>query len=186
MTKYPFRSFDSSLALQTASVTSIHAVGTTANIGLAIWRGETTVEGVQDMARALEDLHVSYPRIGLIQVVERNAPPPSATSRKAIAELLAGMSDSLASSALVFEETGFKMAAVRAIVSGITAIARPPYPHIIFSMAESAADWTCKMASSRALTLESDVILEALQSLRQELDRRSGTQVISWRAPLVD
>ena len=78
------------------------------------WRRETTVEGARDLARSCTAFAASQPRgIGLLPIVESGAPLPAASARNEIAEFLASGSQFIKCSAVVFEGSGFRAAAVR-------------------------------------------------------------------------
>jgi hypothetical protein len=63
--------------------------------------------------------------------------------------------------------TGFKAASVRAIVSGVNALARPTFAHSVQSSVPDAARWAA--AQNRAIGAADDAaaIERALQSLRR-------------------
>lgn len=159
-------------------------MGVHRNVVIVLWRGETTLAGVKQLRQVMRDVTEEYPAgIGLIQVVEPNAPPPDTTARKAIAGLLSSQREHLMGSALVFEEDGFKMAAVRAIVSGISALARPGYPHVVFSNVLKAADWlSTLLPPTRGRWAYPGGIVQAVDDLRQRLDAKCGSLRPEWRA----
>jgi hypothetical protein len=169
-------------------VTETHAMGVHCNVAMALWRGETTLAGIHDLGKLLRAVRLRHPGgIGLLQVVEPNAPPPDARARNAIASLLAGEREALSCSALVFEEAGFKMAAVRAIVSGITALARPGYPHVVFADVVKGVHWMHGLLPrSGGHPATPAGVGQALARLRQLLDVKSGSVRPEWRAPLAE
>mgnify|MGYP000374441796 CR=1 FL=1 len=69
------------------------------------------------------------------------APPPDAEARDALAEVLGGGAGFVDSSALVCEGSGFRASMVRGIATGLTLIARPPFPHKVFPDVAAAAGW---------------------------------------------
>ena len=165
-------------------VTHTHAMSSYRNVGIVLWRGETTLLGVKQLRELMHRLTERHTvGIGLLQIVESSAPPPDAVARKAIADLLASQREYLRCSALVFEEGGFKMAAVRAIVSGISALARPGYPHIVFSGAADAASWIDGLLPKAAgRWANARGILEEVERLRSQLDEECGSLRPQWRA----
>jgi hypothetical protein len=83
----------------------------------------------------------------------------------------------------VFEEDGFKMAAVRAIVSGISVLARPGYPHVVFSNVLKAADWiSTLLPPTGGRWAYSGGIVQAVDNLRRRLNDKCGSLVPEWRA----
>lgn len=81
--------------------------------------------------------------VGVITIVEQNAPLPSAEARRAMAEFLSTRRGRIAASAVVFEGAGFRAAAVRGVVTGLTLVAQQPFPHRVFAVVKDAAAWIC-------------------------------------------
>jgi hypothetical protein len=77
---------------------------------------------------------------------------------------------SVACSGIVFEGTGFKMAAVRAIVTGLTMLARPEFPHLVFADVQEASKWMCARLPSLGASGEIG-IWSAVNELRDLIGR---------------
>lgn len=135
-------------ALSVVSRTPTHIIATQGDLEIVIWRGSTTLDAVETIRTSLGELTRSYPKgIGVLQVVEVTAPPPDAAARNALSNVLRGAGKAVRGSAIVFEGTGFKMAAVRAIVTGLTMLARPEFPHVVFADLHEASAWVAAYLS---------------------------------------
>jgi hypothetical protein len=72
-------------------------------------------------------------------VIGESAPLPSAEARALSATVLRRLP--LAFSVVTFEGAGFRAAAVRAVVAGISLLAKVPYPYKSFASIEDASTW---------------------------------------------
>jgi hypothetical protein len=103
-----------------------------------VWRRDTTVDGARHLQRACRDFAKAHPRgIGLLTIVAEQAPMPSAAARQAVAEFLAHGSSYIKCSAVVMEGAGFRAAAVRSVVTGLTMLAKQAYPHRVCSVQDA-------------------------------------------------
>jgi hypothetical protein len=130
---------------------------------LIIWTGETTEATIQVAEAHVADLARQPGHLLLMNVIEEGAPMPSSRARKALAAVLGRFADAIAASAVVCEGVGFRAAAVRGVVTGLTLIARQPYPHKAFPTVETASRWL----AARETGLSSDELTTAIDQLRQ-------------------
>lgn len=79
--------------------------------------------------------------IGVLTIIEPDAKPPGADARSALSTMFKTVADGVAISAVVFEGSGFGASLVRSVATGLTLVARQPFPHRVFSGVESAAEW---------------------------------------------
>lgn len=123
------------------------AVGRCGPVFIVVWKVDTTEAGmkrVSDLFRA-----ASLPdRIGMLTIVDENANMPSSEARALGATFLARNANRIVASAVVHEGSGFRAAAVRAVVTGLSMIARQPYPHKVFPEVQPAASWLCQSGVS--------------------------------------
>jgi hypothetical protein len=117
-----------------------HILGVWHHLVAVIWRGQTMLSAVV----RLEGLLHSYSKqigasVTFFTVVEEGAPLPVSEVREASAKVL--KKAPLRASALTFEGSGFRAAAVRGVAVGIGMLARLPYPHRAFANVEEAAVW---------------------------------------------
>lgn len=123
-----------------------YALGHCGRIFAVIWRDQTTVAGAQHLARAYHEFAKAGESYGLITIIEADAPLPESEARDAVAEFLNGISETCVVSSVIFEGAGFRSAAVRAVVTGLTMLARQAYPHRVFGSVEEAAPWYVERA----------------------------------------
>jgi len=111
-------------------------------IFLTVWCDKTTVEGVQEGRRIFaEHLKANPSGVLVLTIVDERAPMPDGEARDALGELLKSGAKQTKKSAVVFEGAGFRAAAVRSVVTGITVFSRPPFPHKIFGTVDEATQF---------------------------------------------
>jgi hypothetical protein len=123
------------------TVTDDHCIAIWRRFLVVVWRKDTTSPAVADFRAALTRLASETHEVALLTVVEPNAPPPPSDVRDALAAVLAEFGKLIKFSAVAFEGTGFRAAMVRGVVTGLTLLARMPYPHKVFAGVPEAARW---------------------------------------------
>lgn len=143
-----------------------------------IWRANTTVEGVRELKTGFTAFAAEHPTgVGLLTIVESRAPLPSADARAALAAFLAGAASAIKYSAVVHEGTGFTSAAVRGVVTGLTLLARPPYPHKVFATVPQASQWFANHFHEGGKPVASfSELVGALAELRRRVPRAQRTE----------
>ena len=107
-----------------------------------VWKKETTVAGMQAYTQVYREVSLRYPSgIYLLTVVEEDAPMPPFEAREAVAVFLRNGAGRIRMSAVVHEGAGFRAAAVRSVVTGISMLSKAPFPHRIFATVEQASKW---------------------------------------------
>jgi hypothetical protein len=135
--------------LEILEMRSAHAFGSWRNMLIIVWRHETASAAVRRAKNHLLEMRKAYPHgIGLMQVAQPQAKPPDAATRAAIGDFLAAGRGAVACSSVVYGGTGFWMASFRALVAGVTMLARPGFPHHVFESVEEAADWHARLLPS--------------------------------------
>lgn len=122
-----------------------HAVARVGNLVIVVWVGETRAHDVRHVGELLRGIGRSVGKVGLMQVIAHQAKPPDQDTREALIELLKTGRDRLAASAVVYPGEGFFMAAARAFVSGVAMLARPGFPHMVFSGRDEACEWITRL-----------------------------------------
>lgn len=159
------RATGSGSSAQVIKVDTNHCLGSCGPVLVLVWRRESTRSAVMDAMRAVQALRALHPGgLGIIVVVEPTAAPPSGEIRRALAETLGSLGPVVKRSALVHEGTGFRAAAVRAVVTGLSAIAQQPYPHQVFDSVDLAATWVMQGLPREATSAEE--LREAIGALR--------------------
>lgn len=153
--------------------TGDHAVASSDDVFVIVWRYRTTHEGVRACHRNFEKFSALHPQgAGLVTVVELGAPLPPADVRQAIANLLASFAPVVKASALVHEGEGFRAAAVRGVVTGLTMLATVPYPHKVFATVEEGGRWMFSEGGFRpARVRTSDELARDIKTMRSEIAR---------------
>lgn len=140
---------------------------------IVIWRHDTTMEGVRELDRQLASYAPSAPGgCGLLTIIEQGAPMPSSEVRTALARFMTDGARVIRSSAVAFEGAGFRAAAVRGVVTGLTMLARQPYPHKVFATMSEAAQWLCSSLQETAKHhIVSAELCRALEALRERVNK---------------
>lgn len=142
-----------------------HCLGSHGPILVIVWRHETTRSAVMNVRRAALALAARRPgELGLMMIVETTAEAPSGEVRAVVAQAMGDFGHLVRRSALVHEGTGFHAAAVRAVVTGLSLVARQPYPQQVFDSVERAATWIVQ-GVPREVTSAED-LREAISALR--------------------
>ncbi|MEK7705362.1 MAG: hypothetical protein AAB426_10415, partial [Myxococcota bacterium] len=110
-----------------------------------------------------------------LTLIEQSAPMPSAEARAAVAKGLADPQIGTRCSAVVFEGEGFRSAAVRSVVSGLTLLAKPPYEHKIFANIGEASIWLAATAKdAMGWSVTSLEVRDAASDLRAQVAAARG------------
>jgi hypothetical protein len=142
-------------------------------IFIVIWRHDTTSEGVRTLDLKLREYETAHPGgCGLLTIIEQGAPMPTSEVRTALARFMTEGARVLRSSAVAFEGAGFRAAAVRGVVTGLTMLARQPYPHKVFATMADAAQWLgTSLKDTAKLSIDSAALLTALNELRTRVNK---------------
>ena len=145
-----------------------HVVATWKSIVAIVWRGETTLEAVATLRAACGELANAQPQgIGVLTIVGPNAPLPAHAARKAIAKVLAEGSALIKCSALVIEGSGFRASAVRSVVTGLTLLAKQPFPHQVCTVEEAAGLFSQYLQGPSGRALTQSALRSGIDELRQ-------------------
>jgi hypothetical protein len=123
------------------------AVGRCGPVFIVVWKVDTTEAGMKRVAELFRAAKLPD-RVGMLTVVDQAANMPSAEARALGAAFLSRNATRIVASAVVHEGSGFRAAAVRAVVTGLSMIARQPYPHKVFPEVQPAASWLCQAGVS--------------------------------------
>jgi hypothetical protein len=137
-----------------------------------IWRRETTEDAARHLRDACAEFAKKHPRgIGLLTVVESGASSPPLPARRAIASFLAEGSAYIRCSAVVVEGSGFRMAAARSIVTGLTLLARQRYPHRVCDLREAGQMFAELLTAATGAAVSEAAFRASLDQLREDLRR---------------
>ncbi len=143
-------------------------IGHWRKLALVVYRRETTLAMVSRLSALVrERAKRGNPFFGGIAVVEEHSPLPPAEVRNRIAQDVL-LASGWKISALVYEGSGFRAAAVRGVILGIGLLAKPPFPHRSFATVGSAAEWIADRAGELgANNLSATGICSAMEHLRE-------------------
>lgn len=139
---------------------------------VVIWRQLTTQAGIASVAEALDHAIAAGQRLGVFIVIEPTAAPPAAAERKALAEVFSSRADVVVAVAVVPAGSGFRASMVRGVVTGLSLIARFPYPYKVFDNIDTAAAWLAPQLTESAT--KPTLLANTITQLRRQLERSGG------------
>jgi len=143
-----------------------HVKGVLSNLVMVVWRRRTLLGPYRAAMQLVTRVGLRHPTgVGVMQVVEVDAVPPDSDTRNAFGEMM--RHPAVKHFSLTHEGTGFKAASVRAIVSGVNALARPRFPHSVHSSVADASRWAAEKNRIIRAWDDAAAIELALQSLRR-------------------
>jgi hypothetical protein len=124
-----------------------HAKGVAFNMLFMVWRYHTTAAAYRRGIVAAMELSRRYPEgIGVCQFLGAEAMRPEADARAALVDLL--RMSSIRHFSVTYEGTGFRAAAIRAVISGAHTLGRPKFPHTVQVTLAAAARWHAEHQSA--------------------------------------
>jgi hypothetical protein len=163
-----------------------YALGGYQNAVIAIWRRETKPDAVLSLGSYIAERCARYSEgIVLLQVIEETAIAPSGLARQALARMHSAHAASIRRSALVFTKRGFKGAAVRAVMTGVSMIHPPAFQHEMFASVSEAIPWIERDLVAEAGAPQGSALLAAVETLRAipQLPSKREPAVISGSRP---
>jgi hypothetical protein len=155
---------------QVVACDSGHCAALADNLLVVVWRGEPHEEKVRKMIDPSVALAREKANLGVVIVVENGSRIPVGSARQAMAEHAQLLAPHIMGMASVFEGTGFGVAAVRAVMTGIGLLVGPPYPHKLFATVSSASVWMSEILKSRGdQSPEPTAIQEAIAAVRSRM-----------------
>ena len=139
-------------------------VGLLSSVVIAVWPAEASLEALEGVQMAFAKVLERTPTFAYLAIVEANTRPPTLEARKKIVELLGVYSTNIVIYATALQ--GGLSWIARPIMSGLSLLARPPFPMEFFSGTTSAATWLCAnhpgaaRAGVRSLTAASEEVRE--------------------------
>jgi hypothetical protein len=158
--------------LRIIGVDEDHGKATSGNMLLVVWKKLTTAQACIGVTRDLSELARRYPQgVGVLQVLEINATPPDAEAREKVLEFLHFCGGRVTHHSLVYGGSGFRAAAVRAIIAGFYLAARPRFAHKVFASLPQAVEWhaLCEVQLDPAMTMAR--LSEDISSLRARVEQ---------------
>ncbi|MGC4065517.1 MAG: hypothetical protein QM784_12895 [Polyangiaceae bacterium] len=115
--------------------------------GIVIWRGETTVAGVEHVREmGLELLRQAEPPACMLGIVENTAAVPNADTRRLSAKINDEMAEKgVVGYAALIPTPGFAGAWIRGVVTALNLLARRRYPFRVFESTDDACSWLAQV-----------------------------------------
>jgi len=143
-----------------------HVKGVFENLVLLVWRRHTLLGPYRLAIELVRRVATAHPKgFGVMQVVEVSAVPPDGDVRKAFGEMM--RVPGIAHLSVTHEGSGFLAASLRAIVSGVHALARPAFAHSVQSSVADAARWAAAQNRAIGAPDAAAAIERAMQALRK-------------------
>jgi hypothetical protein len=141
------------------------------NVCLVVWRAAVTPARFRRQRMALEGVVTRHPgRAVLLCVVEPTTPPPDDEMRKASIEMVTRLGEALRCVACVIEGSGFKAAATRSVLSGMTLLLSNRKTDVKFTATLAAgASWAAQICHE----VDVRVLAQLHEQLRQSLSTPS-------------
>lgn len=106
------------------------------------WRLTPTSESARRVAPVISRvIRASSTPVMLLTIAQGSSAPPNSETRELLVREINALGSSLGGVALSLEGTGFGVAAVRAIVSSIYIVTRPPYAVKVYSTVSESVAW---------------------------------------------
>jgi hypothetical protein len=138
-----------------------HCIATWRHCLIAIWRRTTTNQGAAALRESLSKLTAANPGgVGIIAIIENHAAAPDADARRALAAAFRDHAPSIRAAAIVHEGTGFRGAAIRSIVTGVSLLIRPGYPHNVTASVDAGASWLAPLIADTQSSLVTPTMLK--------------------------
>lgn len=151
-----------SASIDVLEIDEDHVKGAYKNVLLMVWAKRTLADAYRRAISIVHEMRVDHPQgVCLFHVVEDTAVPPDTDAREAFTDLL--KTEGVKQFSVVFEASGFKAAAVRAIVQAGQALVRPKFPHSVHQSVAASAAWHAGLSREHSAA----ELQEAVQLLRE-------------------
>jgi hypothetical protein len=157
------------------SCTEDYAVGAWDNLLVLIWRRNTTADAARDVRGFCESIAREQPGgIFILTLVRAQAPPPDPEARAIMVRLLKDGKSYIRAVAVVIEGKGFRASMVRSVVTGLTFLARSPFPHRVCDLEDAVAMFV-EAAKDANVPFAAAQVPVALRLLRQTMELSPAT-----------
>jgi hypothetical protein len=130
-------------------------------LAIAIFDRATTDEDVDALARLLGQMARAQPSIAVLSVIGSDCTVPDAKVRNRLTSEVKNVQKQLIAAATVIEGSGFRAAALRGAVTGMTLFLRASYPAKTFATVRDAAGFLAGIAP-----VDAKDITNAVEQLR--------------------
>jgi hypothetical protein len=130
-------------------------------LAIAIFDRATTEQDAEAVARLLAQMARAHPSIAMLSVVGSDCTLPDAKVRNRLTSEVKNIQKQLIAAVTVIEGSGFRAAAMRGAVTGMTLLLRASYPAKTFATVRDAAEFLAGIAP-----LDAKDITNAIEQLR--------------------
>lgn len=141
-----------------------YCIATWSGTVIQLWRSETPPDGVECVMDVVRN--ASPPVHSTLIVVEENSELPNPVARKLLEQLTLLLAPSCKVVAMIHEGSGFRAAAIRAILTSLVAISKQAFPYKIFKTVELGTTW---MMETRPDIPSLEQLGAVVSSLRDDL-----------------
>lgn len=157
------------------------ALGVYGSVVIVVWRRETKIGAVATLSSDIAERSARYPGgVALLQVIEDTATPPSAATRRALAQMHGAHAANIRRSAVVYTKTGFAGASVRMVMTGVAMLRPPAFEHELFASVSVAIPWL-EADLAEGAPFPPGALFAAVESVRAAA-RNAGTGGASERS----
>lgn len=125
--------------MPTTYVDNNAVIGWSGNIGLVLWRRETSVEVVERLGEGLVDLARHHERVGIYAQIDEGASMLSAEARAEFEQVARELGPRLHACSTVCLGSGFLPAVVRGVLTAVSLV--QPFKSKAFAETTPACDW---------------------------------------------
>jgi hypothetical protein len=149
-----------------------YLIATWRNVCIAVWIDETPAGAVRDVQQLIGRMGSEWPEgIAFLQVIGEDNQTIDGPARAALKSLLLAGRGALREAPVVYEGTGFRAAAIRAIVTGLLSQRSFGFPNRVYSTVDEAALTVARRFEKREPTRLARELCEALAALRDRHQR---------------
>jgi hypothetical protein len=135
-----------------------------------VWRGDATVVRARLANSAFETFIAKQKgKMAGLVVVEPHATPPESDVRPIFANMMRKAGDRVVGLAYVVPHSGFKGAMLRGAITGISLLAREPYPTHVFTKLDESLVWLGSRLYGQThlsgFVSDADVVLKSLRDV---------------------
>jgi hypothetical protein len=132
-------------------------------LAIAIFDRATTAQDADSVARLLGQVARAHPKLAVLSIVGSDCTVPDANVRNRLTSEVKNIQKQLIASATVIEGSGFRAAAVRGVVTGMTLLLRASYPAKTFATVREAVEFLAGIGP-----LAAEDITSAVDQLRTQ------------------
>lgn len=151
------------MKLQVIERTPDFACGIFGPVAIAAWEGVGTLQDAQTATQMLRAMADSHEEILMLGILGPNASPAPSEVRDLVSGGIRDLGPKLRGVAAVVEGQGFRGAAVRAALLGITMVLRPAHPQKSYATVAEAVVFLAHQKKG----LKEAALLQAISELRQ-------------------